>query len=925
MVNGFQKRDIALAAIVVSLAVLAMSAACHFPPRNDSLKGTIHEIARADGWPNAMENRTWGGQYQDIAYDIAIAADGIYMTGGTSSFGTGFHKDAFLAKFNFAGDPLWNLTWGGVESDSATSVAIAIDGIYIAGITESFAAGYSDAFLVKYSTTGVQLWNRTWGGDATDAGYGVAVGSDGVYLVGYTGSYGAGAWDAFLVKYSSSGAQLWNQTWGGSDSDAGASVAIASDGIYVTGSTESFGEGDEDIFLVKYDSSGTQFWNHTWGGALSDTGNDVAVATDGIYVSGSAGGALLIKWDSDGYQIWNKTWSGASSKWGECVAIATDGVYQGGDTWGYGAGYIDVFLVKYAANGTRLWNRTWGGESLDQGHSVAATADGVYLAGYTESFGAGIGDAFLDKYDPSGNQPPSITRPVDVSYSAGQTGIIMAWTITDTSTSTTNYTIYRNGTSVASGSWASGSPVTRSVSGLSIGDYNYTIVATDGYGGTVSDMVLVHVVPNVSPTITRPTDITFNGGSTGNSISWTITDAGTETRSYEVYRNGTSVASGTWISGTPVVRNVDGLNGGVYNYTIVATDGLGGSVTDMVLVTVSNLAPTITQPADITYTAGQTGNSIWWTVTDATTGTRSYTIYRNGTSVASSSWISGTPVFRYVDGLNGGVYNYTIVASDGLGGSVTDMVLVTVSNPAPTITQPADITYTAGQTGNSIWWTVTDATTSTRSYTIYRNGTSVASSSWASGSPVTRNVDGLSIGDYNYTIVATDGYGGTVSDMVLVHVVPNVSPTITQPSDVTYTAGQTGNTISWTATDATTGTRSYTIFRNGTSVASGMWTSGSAVPYKVDGLTAGVYNFTIVFYDGLGGSVQDIVLVNVGMAAQPWIETQAGMITLTAILISVGAGAVIGIVGAKKKKITSASPGKIPKWKKSAGTTDGTR
>ena len=128
--------------------------------------------------------------------------------------------------------------------------------------------------------SGSQLWNTTWGGTGYEKGKAVAIASDGVYVAGYTWSFGAGGYDAFLVKYDTDGSQLWNTTWGGASNELGYGVAVAGDGVYFTGSTESFGAGDSDALLVKYDSGGNQLWNTTWGEADTEYGSSVAVVGD---------------------------------------------------------------------------------------------------------------------------------------------------------------------------------------------------------------------------------------------------------------------------------------------------------------------------------------------------------------------------------------------------------------------------------------------------------------------------------------------------------------------------------------------------------------------------------------------------------------------------------------------------------------------
>ncbi|NMC05192.1 MAG: PQQ-like beta-propeller repeat protein, partial [Candidatus Lokiarchaeota archaeon] len=177
----------------------------------------------------------------------------------------------------------WSQTWGGISGDGAYGLSVSSDGIYVSGYTSSFGAGASDAFMAKFASNGTQLWNCTWGGAGDERGFAVAAASDGIYLSGYSSSFGAGSYDAFIVKYAANGTQLWNRTWGGTADDRGFGVAVATDGIYLSGYTSSFGAGASDAFIAKFAENGTQLWNRTWGGTADDRGFGVAVATDGIY------------------------------------------------------------------------------------------------------------------------------------------------------------------------------------------------------------------------------------------------------------------------------------------------------------------------------------------------------------------------------------------------------------------------------------------------------------------------------------------------------------------------------------------------------------------------------------------------------------------------------------------------------------------
>ena len=415
-------------------------------------------------------------------------------------------------------------------------------------------------------------------------------------------------------------------------------------------------------------------------------------------------------------------------------------------------------------------------------------------------------------------------------------------------------------------------------------DYNgIGVYYVTGPTGPIDYHPFMYPPDTTPPIIDHPADVSYEEGTTDNFIFWTPSD--THPFHYVIYRNGTEVASASW-DWIFIGINIDGLSVGVYNYTIVVYDTSGNHANDTVFVTViETIAPTIDQPADMNYVEGTTGNTVTWTPSDAYPS--HYMIYRNGTEVVSDSW-DGSSITVEVDGLSAGVYNYTIMVYDTSGNSISDTVLVTVvETMAPTIDHPADMDYEEGTTGNTITWSPSDAHPS--HHVVYRNGTEVASGNW-DGSSITVNVDGLSVGVYNYTIVVYDTSGNCASDTVLVTVVDTIAPTIDHPADMDYEEGTTGSTITWNPSD--THPAHYVAYRNGTEVASGNW-DGSSIAVNVDGLSVGVYNYTIVVYDTSGNMISDTVIVTVLPLASTSITTATDTTTTTTTTTS---GDVTGLV-----------------------------
>ncbi len=307
--------------------------------------------------------------------------------------------------------PTWATTWGSTGTENARGLEISPSGyVFQVGSTDSYEAGTTAASIIRYDDTGALLWAKTWGGPNEDIAMDVATDTnDNSYVVGGTMSYGAGSYDAFLIKVDASGNPVYENYWGGTGYDGATSVCLDLDGnVYVAGVTE-YNPSGSDFFLYKFDTSGFMLWRRVWSNWGAESASNLAVDNAGnIYVVGyadSLNDAVLVRYDPSGTIVWQKTWGGSGLEIPLDVAVDGSGnVFITGESDSFGAGMDDVFLIKYDSTGVLLWQQLWGGSLYDGPKRIAidASAGDVFVAGTTTSFGAGDYDAFVLQYNSDG-------------------------------------------------------------------------------------------------------------------------------------------------------------------------------------------------------------------------------------------------------------------------------------------------------------------------------------------------------------------------------------------------------------------------------------------------------------------------------------------------------------------------------------------
>ncbi len=373
-----------------------------FNSKGERLWATYYGGSDGDGQSGTLVTDTLGYVYMaatTFSVDTTLTTPGAYqrMQGGLS--------DAVLVKFDTSGKRQWATLYGGGGIEGGGfSLATDGDNVYLASSTTSMMdisttgshqpalnsgalSGASDAFLVKFNSSGQRLWATYYGGDGNDQCdlySGLICDKKGyVYMCGKTGSVFAistpgthqtvfGGWgDAFLAKFDPSGKRIWGTYLGSTDDEWGQAITCDdSCYIYMTGLASGPGQsnaiatnnayqstpaGGADIFLVKFDSSGKRQWGTYYGGAGDESyATVVCNGADKVFLLGSTGST---------------------------TGIASPGMFQSAL-----AGQQDMFLAEFDASGSRKWATYYGGPGTDQVGDAVFTKEGyIYLAGLVTS------------------------------------------------------------------------------------------------------------------------------------------------------------------------------------------------------------------------------------------------------------------------------------------------------------------------------------------------------------------------------------------------------------------------------------------------------------------------------------------------------------------------------------------------------------
>jgi len=385
--------------------------------------GHDYWLVKLDAKGKKVWDRTIGGNYSEGISTLEQTRDGGYILGGSTASGKGGDKseenktspdeeipnryDYWLVKLDANGNKVWDKTYGGNSTDFLSSVQQTQDGGYILGGSSDSRIsgdktqdsksgckpGYgdygaeincpNDYWIIKVDAKGQKQWDKTFGGLEDDNLKSIRQTPDGGYILAGSSNSGKNAdksqvaygkqdactsedeagnrycgyhYDFWVIKIDILGNKIWDTTIGGDNDDELAALDLTPDGNYILGGTSSSNKsgnksannkGYQDYWLVKLTAEGRVSWDNTFGGNWVEALHSLQATNDGGYILGG----------------------NSSSDSGQDKSENSKGTYQNQDYW----------VVKVNATGNKVWDKTIGGDDIDELNSIRQTQEGGYL------------------------------------------------------------------------------------------------------------------------------------------------------------------------------------------------------------------------------------------------------------------------------------------------------------------------------------------------------------------------------------------------------------------------------------------------------------------------------------------------------------------------------------------------------------------
>jgi chitodextrinase len=469
----------------------------------------------------------------------------------------------------------------------------------------------------------------------------------------------------------------------------------------------------------------------------------------------------------------------------------------------------------------------------------------------------------VDAFDAAGNHsaqstPVSVTTP-DTSPPTVPAGLAatavspseidLSWTASSDNVGVTGYTVYRNG--VALGTTGAGVTAWNDTAAAAATTYTYSVDAFDAAGNHSAKSAPVSATTPATPDTqppTVPTGVASNVGPVGEvDVSWSASTDNVVVTGYTLYRDGVVLAT---VSGTTLTYADHTVVGSTtYGYTADAFDAAGNHSAQSLVANATTpdwTPPSV--PTGLAATAVSNGEiDVAWNASTDNVGVTGYTVYRNGVAIGTVTGV--TTSFADTSVGHGFSYSYTVDAYDGAGNhsARSTPISATTQDDIPPTTPGGFAASATSPTAVALSWSAAIDNVGLAGYEVYRDGSVLTTL----GPSVLGYTDTVAAGSTHlYTVDAFDAAGnrsGTPPAVTATTSTADTSPPTVPTSLSAGLAGPSQVGLSWHASTDNVAVTGYTIYRNGSQLAT---VGGSTLTFTDAGVAvATTYTYTVDAFD----------------------------------------------------------------------------
>ena len=345
--------------------------------------------------PDTIWTKVYGDDYIDVARSVQQTGDGGFIAVGLKEYSDN-SCDVYLIRTDASGDTLWTKVYGGAQGRSVgRSVKQTNDGGFIiAGVFGSMTA-----FLMKTNSNGDSLWLKNYNYQ-TEFNCVLEANDGGFAIVGDISTTNEGR-KVYLIRTNANGDTLWTRTYARTNNNIGNSLQQLKDEGFIIAARDG-----NDFYIIRTNSVGDTIWTRTFGGAETEIAFDINETIDsGFIITGwtnSFGSGnqdiYVVRINKLGDTLWTRTFGGTEEDIGTSILRTKNNEFIiTGHTRSFGEGLDDIYILRINDNGDIIWTKTIGGQNTDYAYSIEQTDDnGFIIAGLTRSFSSnGSSDAYL--------------------------------------------------------------------------------------------------------------------------------------------------------------------------------------------------------------------------------------------------------------------------------------------------------------------------------------------------------------------------------------------------------------------------------------------------------------------------------------------------------------------------------------------------